>query len=48
MYAIVGFYGSKELSHQIEEYINAYDPEDQLEWSLVLTEAKSFVEVSEN
>uniref|UniRef100_A0A914WM33 Protein SCAI n=1 Tax=Plectus sambesii TaxID=2011161 RepID=A0A914WM33_9BILA len=36
----------RELSRHVEEYIQSFDPEDQLEWTLILTEIKSFVEVS--
>ena len=35
---------ARELAKQVEEYTNAYEPEDQLEWSLVLSEVKSFIE----
>ncbi|KAK8372471.1 hypothetical protein O3P69_010546, partial [Scylla paramamosain] len=34
----------RELSKQIDEYTSAYEPEDQLEWSLVLAEIKSFID----
>lgn len=34
----------RELSKQIDEYTTTYEPEDQLEWSLVLGEIKAFVE----
>ncbi len=34
----------RELAKHIDEYTATYEPEDQLEWSLVLTEIKSFIE----
>nr|XP_045596796.1 protein SCAI-like isoform X3 [Procambarus clarkii] len=34
----------RELSKQIDEYTTTYEPEDQLEWSLVLAEIKSFID----
>ncbi|XP_068212778.1 protein SCAI-like isoform X1 [Palaemon carinicauda] len=34
----------RELSKQIDEYTTTYEPEDQLEWSLVLGEIKSFID----
>lgn len=34
----------RELSKLIDEYTSTYEPEDQLEWSLVLGEIKVFVE----
>ncbi|XP_050702874.1 protein SCAI-like isoform X2 [Eriocheir sinensis] len=34
----------RELSKQIDEYTATYEPEDQLEWSLVLAEIKSFID----
>ncbi|XP_014664442.1 PREDICTED: protein SCAI-like [Priapulus caudatus] len=34
----------RELSRQIEDYTATYEPDDQLEWSLVLGEIKGFVE----
>jgi len=34
----------RELSKQIDEYTTTYEPEDQLEWSLVLGEIRAFVE----
>lgn len=36
----------QELSKQIEDYIATYQPKDELEWTLVLGEIKSFIEVS--
>ncbi|KAG7313401.1 hypothetical protein JYU34_000519 [Plutella xylostella] len=33
----------KELVNQIVDYGNTYDPEDQMEWSVVVDEVKSFV-----
>lgn len=35
----------RELQRQVDDYIATYNPEDQLEWQLVLTEIKQFVEV---
>ncbi|EDS25677.1 conserved hypothetical protein [Culex quinquefasciatus] len=32
-----------ELERQIQEYTSTYEPEDQLEWSLVLDEIKGFI-----
>ncbi|XP_017862424.1 PREDICTED: protein SCAI isoform X2 [Drosophila arizonae] len=32
-----------ELEKQIQEYTNTYEPEDHLEWSLVLEEIKGFI-----
>ncbi|XP_065077743.1 protein SCAI isoform X1 [Ochlerotatus camptorhynchus] len=32
-----------ELERQIQEYTTTYEPEDQLEWSLVLDEIKGFI-----
>ncbi|GIY08979.1 protein SCAI [Caerostris extrusa] len=34
----------KKLAKQIDDYTSTYEPEDQLEWSLVLGEIKSFIE----
>lgn len=34
----------QELSRLVEDYVNRYDPEDQLEWSQILNEIKAFVE----
>ncbi|XP_013404360.1 protein SCAI [Lingula anatina] len=34
----------RELAKQIEDYTQIYEPEDQLEWSLVLGEIKAFIE----
>ncbi|CAB4070388.1 Protein SCAI,Protein SCAI homolog [Lepeophtheirus salmonis] len=34
----------RELSKHVDEYTAAYEPDDQLEWSLVLQEIKSFIE----
>lgn len=34
----------KELSKYVDEYTSTYEPDDQLEWSLVLGEIKSFLE----
>ncbi|XP_076359489.1 protein SCAI isoform X1 [Tachypleus tridentatus] len=34
----------RELAKQIDDYTATYEPEDQLEWSLVLGEIKSFIE----
>jgi Protein SCAI len=35
---------SQELSKHVDEYTSTYEPDDQLEWSLVLGEIKSFLE----
>ncbi|XP_063699214.1 protein SCAI isoform X2 [Culicoides brevitarsis] len=32
-----------ELERQIQEYVSAYEPDDQLEWQLVLDEIKGFI-----
>lgn len=34
----------KELDKQILEYGATYDPDDQLEWSLVVDEVKAFIQ----
>ncbi|XP_074654987.1 protein SCAI-like isoform X2 [Tubulanus polymorphus] len=34
----------RELAKQIDDYTTTYDPEDQLEWSLVLGEIRAFIE----
>ena len=34
----------RELSKHIDDYTATYEPEDQLEWTLVLGEIKSFIE----
>lgn len=34
----------RELASLIDDYTSAYEPEDQLEWSLVLGEIRSFIE----
>ena len=34
----------RELSSQIDDYVSSYEPEDQLEWSIVLSEIKMFIE----
>ncbi|XP_046912223.1 protein SCAI [Dermatophagoides farinae] len=34
----------RELDKQIDDYTLTYDPEDQLEWKLVLDEIRSFIE----
>lgn len=34
----------RELAKHIDEYTATYEPDDQLEWSLVLSEIKSFIE----
>ena len=34
----------RELSKHIDEYTATYEPEDQLEWSLVLSEIKAFID----
>ncbi|UJR26903.1 hypothetical protein I4U23_008213 [Adineta vaga] len=35
----------RELNRQIDEYVKAYDPDDSLEWQLVLNEISSFIDV---
>ena len=35
----------RELTRQIDEYVKAYDPDDSLEWQLVLNEISTFIEV---
>ncbi|CAF1631832.1 unnamed protein product, partial [Adineta ricciae] len=35
----------RELNRQIDEYVKAYDPDDSLEWQLVLNEISSFIEI---
>ena len=35
----------QELAKQIDDYTATYEPEDQLEWSLVLGEIRAFIEV---
>ena len=34
----------RELAKHIDEYTATYEPDDQLEWSLVQSEIKSFIE----
>ncbi|CAG0917926.1 unnamed protein product [Notodromas monacha] len=34
----------RELNKQIDEYTTTYEPEDQFEWSLVLSEIRSFLQ----
>ncbi|XP_041368658.1 protein SCAI-like [Gigantopelta aegis] len=34
----------RELAKQIDDYTSTYEPEDQLEWNLVLGEIKAFIE----
>ena len=36
----------QELAKQIDDYLTIYEPDDQLEWKLVLGEIKAFIEVS--
>jgi len=36
----------RELAKHIDDYTATYEPDDQLEWNLVLSEIKSFIEVS--
>lgn len=38
----------RELAKHIDDYTATYEPDDQLEWNLVLSEIKSFIEVCEN
>ena len=35
----------RELSRHIDDYVKAYDPDDSLEWQLVLNEISAFIEV---
>ena len=35
----------RELNRQIDEYVKAYDPDDSLEWQLVLNEISTFIEI---
>ena len=35
---------ARELAKNIDEYVNTYEPEDQLEWNMVLGEVKGFIE----
>ena len=35
----------QELAKQIDDYTGTYEPEDQMEWNLVLGEIKAFIEV---
>jgi len=35
----------RELTRQIDEYVKAFDPEDSLEWQLVLNEISAFIEI---
>ncbi len=35
----------QELAKQIDDYTTTYEPDDQLEWSLVLGEIRAFIEV---
>ena len=35
----------QELAKQIDDYTATYEPDDQLEWSLVLGEIRAFIEV---
>ncbi|XP_006814822.1 protein SCAI-like, partial [Saccoglossus kowalevskii] len=37
----------QELNKQIEEYTSLYEPEDQLEWQLVLGEIRSFIDAEQ-
>ncbi|CAF1110020.1 unnamed protein product [Rotaria magnacalcarata] len=34
-----------ELNRQIDEYVKAYDPDDSLEWQLVLNEISTFIDI---
>lgn len=36
---------NQDLAKHIDDYTITYDPEDQLEWKLVLGEIRSFIEV---
>lgn len=46
LFAKINFISHQELAKQIDDYTITYDPDDQLEWSLVLNEIKTFIEVS--
>lgn len=35
----------REFTRQIDEYVKIYDPDDSLEWQLVLNEITSFIEI---
>jgi hypothetical protein len=35
----------RELNRQIDEYVKAYDPDDSLEWQLVLNEISTFIDI---
>ncbi|XP_030040307.1 protein SCAI [Manduca sexta] len=37
----------KELERQIAEYGNTYDPDDQVEWTLVVDEVKAFIQAEQ-
>jgi Protein SCAI len=40
---LMKFNNLQELDKQIVDYTSTYEPDDQLEWSLVLEEIKSFI-----
>lgn len=35
---------ARELAKHIDEYNNTYEPEDQVEWGVVLNEVKAFID----
>ncbi|CAF0939890.1 unnamed protein product [Didymodactylos carnosus] len=35
----------RELNRQVDEYVKSYDPDDRLEWQLVLNEITTFIDV---
>ena len=37
----------QELAKQIDDYTGTYEPEDHMEWNLVLAEIKAFIEVGQ-
>jgi hypothetical protein len=43
----VFFWLQKELAKHIDDYTNTYEPDDEVEWNVVLNEIRSFIDVSE-
>ena len=41
---ILSYFPARELAKHIDEYNSTFDPEDRVEWSLVLLEVKAFIE----
>ncbi|CAF0961872.1 unnamed protein product [Didymodactylos carnosus] len=35
----------RELNRQVDEYVKSYDPDDRLEWQLVLNEITTFIDI---